>query len=464
MVGVMIGSIRNWIKRILLISKSKYGDILFYVVFSVIYLYRFYTTSMFPNLLGHPWWLKGPSYLAIMTLAGLSVLSFLDAVKDGSTTEQGKSETGVNDSSRDAILIAFMLIGTFISLLVGKWRDPFVPCCFVGAARKRNLRPVLILSVVIGSIVLILSYSASMSGYIPYLVYGSKGGLSHAFGMVYRTDLAAHVLYLVMIYAILRGWKLRLWEYLMLWIDTLIVWRYTAARTDTVCLAAFLSVLGLMLVWRKIKVARTKSLTTEAPLTTACIPRASVWRRSLTTEADEVENGETLKIPGWTSLIHPACAIVVFTVIAVFSLKHGEVKASSSGASSSDTSGSYTIERRIQLSVDGFRNYPVNLFGYDIEEMGAGGIPDTSKPFFYLDISYVRFLLKGGLVVLVVYLILMMRASRYAAKHNAVLALALVVVAMESMIEQHGFGLAYNVLIGFGMGEMVRDSDLVAAS
>ena len=171
-------------------------------------------------------------------------------------------------------------------------------------------------------------------------------------------------------------------------------------------------------------------------------------------KATEMDNSGELVLQRWTSLIHPACAIAVFIVIAVFSLKHGEVKASSSDS----------IEYRIQLSAEGLRNYPVNLFGHDIEERGAGGVPDTSKPYFYLDISYVRFPLKGGLVVLVVYLILIMRASRYAAKHNVVLALALVVVAVESMIEQHALGLAYNVLIGFGMGEMMSNSDLVLAN
>ena len=374
------------------------GDIALYISFAFLYIYRFYLTTEFTVLDEGPVWLRLPSFAGLGVIAVLSVYSLFE------TFLKSKWKAGV---------LAFIMAAGFFASIFGGNKEAIVICLLVVAAKDRNIKPMLITALISGSLMMILAYLASMNGYVPYLVYDmGTDMLAHAFGMIYRTDFAAHVLYLVMIYAILRGEKLHLWEYMIFCFDTWVVWRYSKARTDTACLVLFLVVLAVMLLYRRF-------------------------------------GGKWVKLPQWTAFIHIVCATTSFILVAFFPT--GQIE-------SLNAVNASTLESRFILSREAFKQFPINLFGHKVEEHGNGGFSNTIQSYFYIDISYVRILITCGIMLLVAYLFLITLASYRATKQQQIiLALALIIVAIQSMIEQHAFSLAYNVLIICSMGNIGKE-------
>ena len=370
-------------------SKGRVVNILYYAAFCAVYLFRFYYTSMFTVLCEKPLFLAVPYYAGLLILMGLSGLAVIDAF--------------LNSKREAAILAGILVIGFLSSYFSGSFDNTLPLCCLIVASRNRDVKPLFLLSVIIGSAFLLSAYYASMNGYIPYLVYnrGNFGILSHAFGMYYRTHLAAHVFFIIMCYAIIRYEKLHLWEYLMLVFDGWLVWRYTAARTASICIFGFLAALGVSLIIYHIR-------------------------------------GKWFSFPKWTAAVHICCAVLFFSAVAWWAAIGGGT------GFGEDTE---TLTARLGYSVKALQDYPMNLFGHVVEERGAGGIVDNSIPYFVIDSTYMRLLTIGGILLLIVYLYLMTRASVKAAQCHVVLSIALAFVALHSIVEGFGFRLAYNVLI-----------------
>ena len=396
-----ITRLENRVLKLFALSDGRIGSVLFYSSFGLVYFRMFYRTTMFPYVVRSVWGnrlIDWPSYFAFVILCGLAGLQVLEYLVSALRVESPPNRK--QEWMRFALSAATLLVG-FLCWFKGGNKDPFILCCLAIAVIGRRFYPALLISTVIGSVFMVVAYLASMNGYIPYLVY-DRGGevLAHAFGICYRTDFAAHVLYLVMSYAILRGEKLHLWEYLMFWLDTWVVWRYSAARMNTACLVLFLMLLGGLHLFKIIK---------------------HRWPR----------------VPRWTAAVHAVLCAASLLMIKFYPA----------------TGVNGSLDARVRLSLEGFVKYPLNLFGHMVEERGGGGIVDSSIPYFFLDISYVRTLIIYGICMLVVYLVLMTLASDKAAKTgDVVLALALIIVAIASVIEHHATEYGYNILLLAGTG------------
>ncbi len=389
--------IQKTIDRVIALSRGKAGDLVYYISFTFVYIFRFYLTTMFTGLID-PKWFKIPYYLGIAGLLLLSGVAVLECIR--------------KKTYREAAELIFILLAGVLCTFIGGWKIVYLMCFLIAASKDRDLKPVFLISVIVGSVIMVSAYLASMNGYIPYLVYNGKTEmLQHAFGMNYRTDLAAHVLFTVMCYGILRAEKLMLWEYTMLWFDTWLIWRYAQARAGSACLVLFLTLMGLAIIYRRIR-------------------------------------GEWIKLPKITALVHILSGIAVFIAVALWPETNGI---------GGGPEGSESIFARLSLSREAFRMYPVNLFGHVVKERGAGGVVDSAEPYFFIDITYVRILIMGGIVLFILYLFLMTKASYKAAERHTILAIALIVTAIHSIIEHHAFEVAYNVLILYSVGTMGKE-------
>ncbi len=377
------------------LSKGKIGRLFFYLAFSALYLFRFYYSTMFTSLSEKPRFLAYPYYAGLLVIVVFTGLTIFEELQN---------------NPRVAILLVGIVVIGGLSSLGSKKLDIILPMCLlIVASKNRNIRPAFLLSVILGSVFLLVAYYASMNGYIPYLVYqrGNSDMLAHAFGMSYRTFLGGQVMYIIMCYAIVRDNKLHLWEYLMLIFDMWIVWRYAMTRTACICMALFLLCLGVELIYYHFK-------------------------------------GTWIAVPKCTALIHVFCAAFSFAAVAWWGITKGITNIGSDYDS---------LTARLSLSVQAFREYPIKLFGQVIEQRGGGGIVDTSIPYFVIDIFYVRILLMGGIALFLVYMCLMTYASYKAAKEGQVImAIALITVAIHSLAEIFAFRLSYNVLILYSLG------------
>lgn len=373
-------------------------NILFYCCFGWIYFRMFYSTTLFPETSLHQAWFD---YVYLAAVAGMGALALWTIV----TKKDWLFRIGA---------VVLIVAGVLYRMSSG---TTFILVAFLLliAAAGRNLQKILLIALIIGSCVMVVSYLASMHGYLPYLTYATGGSLkySHSFGMAYRTDLGAHVQYLIMMYALIRGKRIHLWEYLILWFSGWTVWRYAYAKLNTACIVLFLTGYGVILLVHWLQARRRKA-------------------------KGDGKKSKKAKIPVWTAGIHILCMLLSFGYIylPVVEEKLAPIPMFD------------TILTRIRYSREGFAQYPIKLFGNIIKERGAGGFAKSDEPYFFLDVFYVRMLLIYGVVVAMIYLVVMTLASYRAAKQrNAILVLALAIVAIAGMVEHHNIELSYNVLL-----------------
>ena len=107
------------------------------------------------------------------------------------------------------------------------------------------------------------------------------------------------------------------------------------------------------------------------------------------------------------------------------------------------------LSNRIAVSSRALSMYNVKLFGQFIEELGWGGLSDTSniseKQYFFIDDSYLRILLEYGLFVFIIVIaIFTIILKKSADKRQIILFAALVAVAVHCFMEHHMMEVAYN--------------------
>ena len=87
----------------------------------------------------------------------------------------------------------------------------FVMCALIVGATGRSFRVILSETVFLGTVLMLCAVSASQMGIIEDLVYN---GTRHSFGIVYCTDCAAHILFLMLAWLMLRIESIRAADYL----------------------------------------------------------------------------------------------------------------------------------------------------------------------------------------------------------------------------------------------------------
>jgi hypothetical protein len=128
----------------------------------------------------------------------------------------------------------------------------------------------------------------------------------------------------------------------------------------------------------------------------------------------------------------------------------------------------YSLTRRLEMSQEVLRDNPVSLFGREIEEHGFGGrtenLPGWDK-YFFIDCSYIRLFVIGGLLLFGMILLLMtytqLRCFVYR-QYGFLFLLAL--VALACMLEHHLMEYYYNVfpLMAFSGRRLFKDDPIPA--
>lgn len=249
---------------------------------------------------------------------------------------------------------------------------------------------------------MIVTFSASQYGLIENLQYFNPRGdqiyIRYCYGSAYPTDYAAHWFFIILAAAVLFDKSLKTMG--KVWISLLTafcVYLTSNAQTTMLCLIGFA---GLCVVER-------------------------VLRKYM----PQIE-----KVLRWT----PVLCAAVFLGLAYF---YDETKA---WMVKLDTLLSF----RLQLSKEGFDNFPVKLFGQNMVEVGLGSSTEGREYYFFLDDSYIRILLKYGLVLFIVTLVMLVLLSKRASQEKRfVLVMALVAIAVHSFMENRLIDIAFNPMM-----------------
>lgn len=305
-----------------------------------------------------------------------------------------------------ALIVVMMLYTKNREIITYKYSLVFgllIVCSYGKSYKKIGL-----IAFISGWIWIIVSAIASQTGYISDIVY--RGGRSHSFGSIYSTDLMCHVLTLTMAYYIVRRGKLTIWEYMISFMILGIDILFLEAKIGFACM--FLLIVGTF-----------------------------IYQHILPKQKIPTKFTRDLFAVSTFSFVIFAILMYILTITYTSNPK---LPVNSIGVLK-------TIKLRFIYGQRALAENPITLWGVPIREVGNGGVQEGSiakEDYFFIDISYLRILLKEGVVVFITIMSLFFVAEvRLFKKKDYYTMFVLFVFALDCAVEHHIMEAAYSVLI-----------------
>ena len=401
-------------------KNEKWIDLSYYVLYAILYLSALVGTTTFMDWEGVPH-VRNLFYMG--ATAGMLMLWMLGIVLQ----ENWK----VNAAKAVILLIGILqfAVGGGSSLIL-------ILTILIGATDRKSADIILKESLIIGIAVIIIAYLASMNGYIEYKV--STDG-RHSFGFTYYSHFSDKLLYLYMMFRCVYRKRLSIAGYALSVLLVYLDFRYTHARTVTICFILFLLLCG---IYDLIRYAREKHGKTEA------ISCARKMRDESETIRDAYEkcsgedtnqtheSSKTMKENVRNVMGALASAAYLFAGVLYF----GGVYLNKLLEKMEIPDGLWTFTARIWLSAEAMKQYGFTFFGQKIYESLDEG------PYFYLDNAYIRMFFITGAVTLIFFAVYMTWMMRHAfSEKRYILFFALLVAAIGGISETYTINFYYNV-------------------
>ncbi|BAP85224.1 hypothetical protein LOOC260_106680 [Paucilactobacillus hokkaidonensis JCM 18461] len=303
-------------------------------------------------------------------------------------------------------LIIELAVLLFAGLSWLKSGDPlgFYMAALVITARGQNFKEIIKWYVILATVMLALTVILSEVNIIKNLSYLRAAHIRYAFGIVYPTDFASHVFYLMLAYCYLCFHSLNYKYYWGLVIVAGLIYYFADARLDTILI---LAIIPVMIIAKK-------------------------------KQYDNFDSSGLLNYSWMATGVLAYLAIVA----AIFYDSTGPLSPINRLLSS-----------RIALSHSGFTKYGVSIIGQKVKEYGWGGaqgfknfnVGGQLHQYFMLDSSFVRLLLIYGIVAFLITIVAISYTTLKATQiDNFALVAILLLVALSCLIDQHMLELAYN--------------------
>lgn len=254
--------------------------------------------------------------------------------------------------------------------------------------------------------VLVITMLGAFTGSIEDLLYAeSFGKYRHAFGANYPTDFAARLVYVFLAAMVLYGWICK-----PIWIAGAVVlagFVYQFSRAKCSTLVFLMTAMGIFLFWM-----------------------AERWE----SRAKILSSLKRILRVGFI-FVMPSCAVLMCGLLVFYDPEQPVLFWLNT-----------LISGRLRLAKDAFLQYGIHAFGTNFVMMGNGSGTVSHGIYNFIDTSYCLILLRYGFFVLLAACIYGMRVAYGAGKSkNDRLLLAIVLVAIHSMIEHHLLEPEYNV-------------------
>ena len=378
-----IGTMKIWAIREKLISKKEFVDKLFLFSWAIYFCFVFLENTM----IYYNWFV--PVY-RIASLVLLLIMLYRFATI-------GKRE-------RAALLLMLFVLFAGAGMLVFRHTKAYLLwAAAIIAAKDVEFEKIVKVALGVGTALMLIALIGSQLGFVPDLVYNSRGGRqAHALGICYTTDCAAHVFYLMLGYLFLKRSNIKAWVYPCCLVLAFAVYLATRARNNTICMCLLLAGAALYRPLEK-WIASDKRKTC---LVGICLGLFFVFCICF-------------------SLYHSFC----FNENNEWLVKFNAV-----------LGGRYTMGKVA------FDNYGITLWGSNVPQQGFGGGGEADN-YFFLDISYVNILLCAGAVVFCVSILLLLKILYKGFKTDLFIMGIIAVIALQSCIEHHMIQLQYNYFL-----------------
>ena len=381
---------------------------MFYVFFAIIFIYDYLSSSMmfipFENMilkgiLWLPYDLIEPAFKLILNLRHLIIIPAVYTII-----------CEVRDRKRQVILAALLLVGWFYAIY---WREiedyaVFSPLLVIVACANRDIKKIIKIAIVSGTSVIALAFVLSQMGIIEDLVWQRPGiGMPdrHAFGMNYCTDLVSHVMFLIFLYMFLKRGRLKLTEYVVIGVLSVINILFVDGKIALICTVFALGGCIFVTLYDK-----------------------KQW-----------------KIPD--GLMHIWDALMVSSYIIGAAILFGWVFIYKTDP---DIwyNRYYSLENRLHTNYRLLTQIPFSWFGTNFVQMGFGGKAEMPEYYFWVDCSYPRVYAMNGIVAFVVFMAILTWIVIRLKKRKLYFGMFLMaVIALDCMIEHHMIEIAYNTFL-----------------
>lgn len=388
-------------------KNERWINLSYYVLYAILYLSALVGTTTFMDWEGVPH-VRNLFYMG--ATAGMLVLWMLGIVLQ----ENWK----VNVAKSVILLIGILqfAIGGGSSLIL-------ILTILIGATDRKSADIILKESLIIGVVVIIIVYLASMNGYIAYKV--STDG-RHSFGFTYYSHFSDKLLYLYMMFRCVYRKRLLIAGYVLSVLLIYLDFRYTHARTVTICFVLFLALCG---IYDLISYVREKHGNIET------ISEARE-KRSREESGQTYVSGKTIK----ENVLKAVGAFVSASYLFAGALSFCGIYLYKLIGNMDIPDGLWTFSARIWLSAEAMKQYGFTFFGQKIYESL------DEEPYFYLDNAYIRLFFITGAVTLLFFAVymtwMMLRAF---SEKRYILFFALLVAAIGGISETYTINFYYNV-------------------
>ena len=238
-----------------------------------------------------------------------------------------------------------------------------------------------------------IAYYASTTGIVADIVIQSDTRIRHSLGINYPTDMAAHMLFIMLVYAAMREKKLTFFEITLMGVVSFWVYGKTFARNDFICVIVMCVLLYIVKIFRLCKVRLSKL--------------------------------KDIRVGAVLMLLFVAGCILAVTFYNPDSAVYQNL----------DT----VFSRRISLGYQGLAQYGITAFGSFVEENQA-----TLGYYFFLDNSFIRIAIKYGWVFLslITYIYYLCFNKAVDCKKDAMI-VALLIMLLFGISEHHLIDIAF---------------------
>ncbi len=374
-------------------KKTDWWEITYLVIYGMILTYNFLTTTVFP--IPYPQGLRHILF-GMLVLYVLAKVIWLRCY-----------------SKKELIFSALILIAFIIPAVVAGYTFLLEIGFLIVGAKKVNLDKILTVYVVIGIAIMAAAFWASQTGRIVDLISWKGTQIRHSFGILYTTDFAAHVFYLILAGACIHNRTVSIPAMIIPLFFALFVWKECYASTSFICISLFV----VMMFAIKCFGLRTKP-----------VPFGR-WKYAFTS-------------------VPIVCCVGFYALLEAYQR---------SGSAILDKLNDL-LNNRLSLSVAGENFYGYTFFGQPVLEIGNGGVDNLVIYYFFLDNSYVSIAMKYGIILLfVVLLILVFIGVRNMKAGRWLVVAAVIMFSIHSVMEHHLLELAYNPFLFALLAELSYD-------
>lgn len=266
-------------------------------------------------------------------------------------------------------------------------------------AKNIDFRKLLKTYLVIEVTLTVITMVAALTGHVEHLIYESYKGNRYSFGSVYPTDFAAHIVYIVIVFVVLyTKTYMRILQIVLTICMAAFVWYACRGYTSTICLALVVVAIMIGLLLNQKNLFKVEGAYTVSYIGFAALYLFMNYKYDVQSEL-------------WQKI-------------------------------------DVLLSTRLSITQQITADFSYKCFGQNIEEGGMGGVIGWKPTYLFIDDSYIRVLLKYGIVLFVVFIIMLTYNMHQLKMYNCRVCLILLsIIALHSFMEQHLLELAYNPFI-----------------